>query len=123
MADNRDARRWLDYAEEDWAYGQSGVDRFSRAASWSFQQAAEKALKACLIHRELVPPRTHDLVLLLNQNEVSNLVELSAAVLLLAEISTSSRYPDDAEPVDVKLAREYGAASRLVLDYAHGMMA
>ena len=43
-----DVCRWLDYAQEDLDYGLLGLGRYPRAAAWSFQQAAEKALKACL---------------------------------------------------------------------------
>ena len=121
MGSNMDSRRWLAYAEEDYAYGQLGLAMFPRASAWSFQQAAEKALKACLLHRGEVPPRTHDLLLLFNLVVVGELPEIKSAVLLLAEITAASRYPDDTEDVTVGLAGEYALAVRQVIDYAQAV--
>jgi HEPN domain-containing protein len=93
-----------------------------RAASWSFQQSAEKALKAIwLLNRELIP-RTHDLAYLLS--ELSEYYELSesltAAVLLLSEITPAIRYPaDDLPPVDTELAKEYEQACHVIYKWAH----
>lgn len=63
MATEEEVSRWLAYAEEDLAYGSFGLERFPRAAAWSFQPAAEKALKACLMAKGRVPPRSRGLVL------------------------------------------------------------
>lgn len=117
-----DVCRWLDYAQEDLDYGLLGLGRYPRAAAWSFQQSAEKALKACLLHMNKVPPRTHDLVLLLNllESEVSG--EVRSAVLLLAEITASARYPDDAEPVSEALAIDYSHAAGIVIALARGVI-
>jgi hypothetical protein len=41
METDAEASRWLDFAREDLAYGSFGLERFPRAAAWSFQQAAE----------------------------------------------------------------------------------
>lgn len=121
METDAEASRWLDFAREDLAYGSFGLERFPRAAAWSFQQAAEKALKACLIAQSCVPPRTHDLILLLNRLEPDSSEEVRKAVLQLAEISAGTRYPDDdVEPVDVALARCYEAAARVVITHAEG---
>jgi HEPN domain-containing protein len=111
MENNPDVLRWLSYANEDWNYGKLGVSSFPRAAAWSFQQAAEKSLKALLIRHGVVPPRTHDLLVLFNliSQEQSN--ELRNALLLLAEITASARYPDDTEPVTPELAADYGLAA------------
>lgn len=118
MAQPTEVRRWLEYADEDLAYGPHGITVFPRAAAWSFQQAAEKASKACLIAEAKVPPRTHDLVLLLNLVAPNPSPELKGAVLKLAEITASSRYPDDMEPISVSLAAEYAAAAKAVLQIA-----
>ena len=93
-----------------------------RAASWSFQQSTEKALKAIwLLNRERIP-RAHDLAYLLS--ELSEYYELSesltAAVLLLSEITPAIRYPaDDLPPVDTELAKEYEQASHIIYKWAH----
>jgi len=122
-SENREeARQWLAFAAEDLDYGCFGFTRFPRAAAWSFQQAAEKALKACLICKGRVPPRTHDLVLLRNSLENNVDPQVEEAVLKLAEISASSRYPDDAEVINVQLAQEYERAAATIVSWAHGQL-
>lgn len=124
METDGEALQWLDFAREDLAYGGFGLERFPRAAAWSFQQAAEKALKACLVAKACVPPRTHDLVLLLNLLDPNSTGKLRSAILQLAEISAATRYPDDdADPVDVTLARSYEAAAKAVVLHAAQQLA
>ncbi len=116
MAAEHEAARWLEFAREDLAYGSFGLERFPRAAAWSFQQAGEKALKAGLIAAGQLPPRTHDLILLLNLLDPHASEAMRQAVIGLAEISTAVRYPDDEiDAVDVPLARRYEAAARVVV--------
>lgn len=116
MAVEHEAARWLEFAREDLAYGSFGLERFPRAAAWSFQQAGEKALKAGLIAVGQVPPRTHDLILLLNLLDPNAPKSVREAVIDLAEITTAVRYPDDEmDTVDVALARQYEAATRVVI--------
>lgn len=116
MANDGEVRRWLAYAAEDLAYGRNGVVDFPRAAAWNLQQAAEKALKAWLVSQDRVPPRTHDLVLLLNLACAKPEKELRDAVLKLAEVGASSRYPDDLEPITSTLATEYAQAAEAVVE-------
>lgn len=105
-------------------YGSFGLERFPCAAAWSFQQAGEKALKAGLVAKSIVPPRTHDLVLLFNLLGPVEPGDLHGAVLQWAEISTAPRYPDDdVEPVDVMLARSYEAVARTVVAHITAMWA
>jgi HEPN domain-containing protein len=118
MSPEQEAARWLVYAEEDLAYGHLGLESYPRAAAWSFQQATEKALKACLISQGKVPPRTHDLILLQNTVGIKPDADTLDAVVLLAEISAASRYPDDLEPVDRELARQYAHAADAVVKWA-----
>jgi HEPN domain-containing protein len=112
--------RWLEFARDDLAYGESGMADHPRPAAWSFQQAGEKSLKAVFLHRGLKVPRTHDVAFLL-----SILVESMAvapgvgdAALALAAISPASRYPDDLMEISQNDAFELARASRLVFDWA-----
>ena len=88
------------------SYGSLGRESLAWAASWSFQQSAEKALKAIwLLNRERIP-RTHDLAYLLSElSEYYKLSEsLTAPVLLLSEITPAIRYPaDDLPPVGLQI--------------------
>ena len=119
-------RHWLAYAADDLSYGKMGRDCLPRAASWSFQQSAEKALKAIwLLHFERIP-RTHDLAYLLSElSRHHELPEsLTAAVLLLSEVTPAIRYPaDDLPPVDAQLAKEYEVACEIIYKWAHAKAA
>lgn len=60
------AREFLEFAERDRATAERELtvsDGFNAfAVSFHCQQAAEKAIKSLLVSREIVAPRTHDLV-------------------------------------------------------------
>ena len=115
----QEAAKWLAFADEDLAYGKLGLGRFPRAAAWSFQQAAEKAMKACLISTGHIPPRTHDIVLLHNLQERESSEDVREAVLKLAEITSASRYPDDLDEMSAEMAAEHEKAAILVVTWAH----
>jgi HEPN domain-containing protein len=58
------AQRWLRWADEDLALAEhsaADADVVSRGACVWAHQAAEKALKALLILRDIDPPKLHDL--------------------------------------------------------------
>ena len=58
------ARRWLRWADEDLALAEhtaADSDVVARGACVWAHQAAEKALKALLILRDIDPPKLHDL--------------------------------------------------------------
>lgn len=63
-AQRAEARRWLARASDDLRLAEH-IAATPELASWSAcyhaQQAAEKALKAALVHDAISPPRTHDL--------------------------------------------------------------
>ncbi|MCD8481574.1 MAG: HEPN domain-containing protein [Verrucomicrobia bacterium] len=119
-------RQWLVYAEEDLRYGELGMQSLPRAASWSFQQSAEKALKAALLSFELAVPRTHDVAYLLSLLvPVCTVPEaIVHSVLLISEITPATRYPsDDLYEIDGEQAKEYFAAARHILDWAKNVSA
>jgi HEPN domain-containing protein len=96
-----DPREWLAYAEEDFAALDdllaSDQPRW-RHICYLAQQAGEKMLKAYLVSRSVVPPKTHDLNRLLSlisgfQPESDQL--LSSATLLTS-YAAATRYPGDA---------------------------
>lgn len=95
--DFSEASRWLAYAAEDLEHGKLGVASFPRSAAWSFQQAAEKTLKALILVSGQSVPRVHDLAYLLQalEGKFPHDGELLDAVMVLAAISTASRYPAD----------------------------
>lgn len=115
-----ESERWLEFARDDLAYGESGMADHPRPAAWSFQQAGEKSLKAVFLRRGLKVPRTHDVAFLLSVLAESIAVApvVSAAALALAAIAPASRYPDDLMEISQNDAVELARASRLLFDWA-----
>ena len=85
------------------------------------QQAAEKYLKAFLVHRGDQPPRTHDLVALL---KMCRRVDPSLECLIedadrLNAVYTASRYPRELFEPEEEDAREMVEAARRVREAIH----
>jgi len=118
--EDKEAREWIFFASEDLAYGKLGMVDLPRASSWSFQQSSEKALKALWLTTYQEIPRTHDVAYLLS--ELSTTFEIPEdvreAILVLAEITPSVRYPsDDQTPVTHEDALRYADAARKVYNW------
>jgi len=116
-----EASEWLFYASEDIAYGRLGMVDLPRAASWSFQQATEKAIKALWLAYRTDAPRTHDIVFLLSglDEDLCPPPAVRDAVLRLAEITPAIRYPgDDLPAVSREDADDYASAADTVYEWA-----
>ena len=114
-----DAASWLARARSslrlaESAEGDEGIALEDR--SFQLQQAAEKAIKALLIHMGVEFPRTHDLVILLRlaatkvkiPDEIGEVVNLNG-------YAVQTRYPGDYEPVGkIEYADAKTAATRCV---------
>ncbi|HKK65014.1 MAG TPA: HEPN domain-containing protein [Clostridia bacterium] len=65
------------------------------------QQAAEKALKALYIYYQFEPPRTHNLVVLLNGiREKAHIPEQLSEIVELNDYAVQTRYPGDYTPIE-----------------------
>jgi len=77
------------------------------------QQAAEKYFKAYLVEQGIEFPRTHDLVLLLEEFLLKidvSFSELLPSATMLTEFAVTTRYPDSVEDIDLVTARNaYGS--------------
>lgn len=80
------------------------------------QQAAEKLLKAFLVHHGHIPAKTHDLIFLLDScvKVDRGLEEVQADCRSLNEYSARTRYPGDVYEPEEKGAREMAEAARRV---------
>ncbi len=93
-------RAWLDKASADLAAARvllEASDIDPEIAGYHAQQAAEKALKAVLVHRGIEVPRTHDLERLgAMAMDLTGHIGLppSEALGVLTVMATASRYPD-----------------------------
>ena len=118
--DSTEPARWLEFARDDLAFGETGMAAHPRPAAWSFQQAAEKALKAVLPAKGRHVPRTYDVVFLLSQlaEVIPAAMEVRDAVFVLAAITPTSRYPDDGMEIGRQDAVELAQAARLIVEWA-----
>ena len=100
---------WLRYARSDYRLAAIRLPKGVMLESLCYhaQQAAEKALKAILLHRGISFPFTHNLKTLLECLPKS--VQPPATVLQAARLTqyaVSARYPDDMEPVTSEAERQ-----------------
>jgi HEPN domain-containing protein len=88
------------------------------------QQAAEKAIKAVLIHLNVRFPYTHDLARLLSLAGQTGVVvpdDVKLAVAL-TEYAVATRYPSPAEPVSLEEYEEAVSLATVVLAWAQGIV-
>ena len=132
MADLRrldEARQWLQYAADDLETAEMLIavaPAKIRQSLFAAQQAAEKALKAFLIHEGQSYPLTHNLLLL--ANVCSELDESLRAIiepaLPLTDFAVRFRYPGAAiEEIEVSDARCWVGAAHRVLAAVRQRMA
>ena len=113
------ARRWVRWADEDLALAEhTAADRevVARGACVWAHQAAEKALKALLILRDIDPPKLHDLDRLAQrlpdeEGSAFALIELPE----LTRWSIEGRYPADLDEATRADALKAIAVARQVL--------
>jgi HEPN domain-containing protein len=88
------------------------------------QQAAEKMLKALLLHRGVPAPRTHDLAALLEQCVMQDerAEALRGSCLLLNPYSVDARYPAAFPEPDEREARQAVEAARRISDAIVGWL-
>lgn len=109
---------WLAKADEDYEVAKLLIEQERRllgAGVYHCQQAAEKALKAVLTHRQLVFPKTHDLELLLSiwsEGHEGATYSLRPAARELTPLASAFRYPGDMHQPsenDAKVAMEHAS--------------
>lgn len=114
------AQRWLRWADEDLALAEhtaADPDVVARGACVWAHQAAEKALKALLILRDIDPPKLHDLDRLAQrlpggEGSAFSTIELPE----LTRWSIEGRYPADLDEATHADAEKAMVVARQVLD-------
>jgi HEPN domain-containing protein len=79
-----------------------GGEIFLEELCFELQQCAEKALKALLIHNNIIFPKTHNiakLIQLLKDNNF-NISEKIVDAVILTQYAVETRYPEDYEKID-----------------------
>ena len=113
--DDPEVRAWVAKAAEDREALEvlaAAAPCLRSAACYHAQQCAEKALKAVLVRYDDVPPRTHDLGVLLTRLTafLPDLPPEVLSVVSLTEYATLARYPGAEAPGE----KDVAAALRLV---------
>jgi HEPN domain-containing protein len=112
---------WLRYARADLALARVPLPHGGLYELLCFhaQQAAEKSIKAVLLHYGIEPPRTHNLERLIDllPTSISRTTVLSQSARLTV-YSTASRYPSDAEPVSIEEYQEALCIAKAVVAWA-----
>jgi HEPN domain-containing protein len=106
------AREWLRYAANDLFTARHMFEdvhpKQTEISAFHCQQAAEKAIKAYLISKNIEPPKTHDLDFLcqlcIQQNSLFQII--STAASNLTPFAVAARYPKQlvSDEAEVKLA-------------------
>ena len=119
---------WIEKAEHDRRTAAAALDQdppITDTAAFHCQQAAEKYLKAFLVSRGNLPPRTHDLRLLAVEcaKHDSRFARLVDRVAPLTAYAVRFRYPGVAEPslASVQAAQETVRIVRDVVRAALGI--
>lgn len=120
MRAREEARRWEAYAEEDWQYALLGMGVYPRTAGWHFHQAAEKYLKAVIVQAGKEPPRTHDLLRLVQLIgvEVADAADLVEAASELSFYGVTRRYPADFPEVSDTEVQGIKGHAKVLCDFA-----
>jgi HEPN domain-containing protein len=118
MKDEYDPSAWVARAEEDFIVARSSMSRkkpLTYSTCFHAQQCAEKYLKALLVDRKTVFPKTHDLLLLSDLcTQAGFLVPIEYKLLnALTDYSIRVRYPgEDPSPEEAREAFEIAKAVR-----------
>jgi HEPN domain-containing protein len=125
MADARDYRRWVAYAETDYQPGLGDLVEYPRGACLDLHQSCEKYLKAILVQRQLVVAQTHNLRDLLLEVEPalsgSSREVLAGRLLNLA--ATRTKYPGDFEEPSPNEVQAMAEAAAVIRAYARSILA
>jgi HEPN domain-containing protein len=118
--------RWLDNARADLAMARAPLPSGATYEMLCFhaQQAAEKALKAVLLHVEVDFPFTHDLAALmaLLPNSIARPVS-PPEVVDLNPYAVTTRYPGELEAVTTEEYREALRTAEGVVEWAESILA
>lgn len=114
-------QQWMRYAKADLALARAPLPAGGLYEQLCFhaQQAAEKSLKAILVHLALDFPNTHNVQRLIDllPPEVPRMTWLTAAVRL-TDYAVASRYPGESEPVQEDEYRHAISLAEAVVSWA-----
>lgn len=120
-----DPREWMNRARSDLTQAKSQVPGvYLENLCFNAQQAAEKAIKAVMIARNIEFPYVHDLDHLLSLLEDGEEVipEAIRRAGVLTDYAAITRYPGDVRPVSEREYREALAIAEAVISWAEELI-
>jgi HEPN domain-containing protein len=122
-----DSREWLNRAQSNLFQARAGAsipEVYLEDLCFNAQQAAEKAIKAVLLHHGVRFPYIHDLAQLLTlvRQAGFEVPEVVRQAIVLSDYAVESRYPGLAEPVTQEEYREAIILAEEVLRWARGII-
>lgn len=118
----KEVERWLRYAREDLREAErltKQPETVPRHPAWLAQQAAEKALKAVLVFKQIAFPYTHNLTTLANLiPEEWSVSKIEADLERLSEYAVETRYPGDLPEITSSEAAQATKDARRLFDAA-----
>ncbi len=119
--------QWIGRARSDLVLARMTEDErlLPELLAFHAQQAAEKALKALLVHHQVEFPRTHVIALLLNLCERAGyqVPEKLTDALVLTRYAVATRYPSEEDPVTRDEARAAALTAANVLTWVEAQIA
>ena len=118
MSETNNPLAWVEKAEEDYALAKSALQRkkpLLTGACFHTQQCAEKYMKALLVSKNAVFPKTHDLLMLNNLcSTIGIFLEVDPKLLnTLTDYAIRTRYPGEGPTLgDAKEAMEIAKSVR-----------
>ncbi len=120
------AAEWLRRARSDLTVADLADDERLAPEILAFhaQQAAEKALKACLVLRQIDFPRTHSIGLLVGlcRSAGFDFPESLGEAVTLTRYAVASRYPGDEDVPTRQDAREAASLASRILTWAEACL-
>ncbi len=118
MSETNDPQAWVKKAEEDFALAKTALHRkkpLLTGVCFHAQQCVEKYMKALLVSRNAIFPKTHDLLMLNNLcSRVGIFLEIDPKLLnTLTDYAVRARYPGEGPVLeDAKEAMELAKSAR-----------
>jgi HEPN domain-containing protein len=121
MNETNDPHAWVEKAEEDFVLAKSSLRRkkpLLTGACFHAQQCAEKYMKALLVSKNAVFPKTHDLLMLNNLcSDAGIFLEIDPKLLhTLTDYAVRTRYPGEGPMLED--AREAMEIAKLVRSFS-----
>lgn len=120
---------WLEKARRDYEIAEKLLENidypYIPEALYHAQQSVEKSLKCFLVFHDIIPEKTHNLIVLLDACMLinSNLTILKQHAQDLTDFAIKTRYPEDDFIIPyLPVAKKYTADAKFAFDFIQKMI-